>query len=152
MFGSNPRRTTVRIAVLTLICVGLFGWILLPVRADGDSMLPTYSSGGLTLVNRVAYLRAKPRRGDIVAIRLAGPGVVYVKRIIGLPGERLAVQDGQVFINGAPLDEPYVRHQRDWQLEEVTLGPTEYFVAGDNRSTSDYGRVYVDRILGRLMF
>ena len=152
VFGSNPRRTTVRIGVLTLICVVLFGWVLLPVRADGDSMLPTYASGGFTLVNRMAYVSTKPRRGDIVAIRLAGPRVVYIKRILGLPGERFAVGDGRVFINDAALDEPYVRHQHSWNVEEVTLGPAEYFVAGDNRGTSDYGRVDAARILGRLMF
>lgn len=152
IFGQHPRRTTVRIGVLALICVVLFSWVLLPVRADGDSMLPTYSSGGFTLVNRMAYLTSKPRRGDVVAIRLAGPRVVYIKRIVALPGEHLKIRDGQVFIDGRPLVEPYVRHQRRWDLEELTLGPTEYFVAGDNRQTSDYGRVYADRIIGRLLF
>ena len=120
-------------------------------------MLPTYASGKLTLVNRMAYLGHTPRRGDIVAIRLAGPRVVYIKRIVGLPGERVAVKDGQVYINGMPLAEPYVRHQRAWDADEVTVGNNEYFVAGDNRSmteygATDYGRVESDRILGRLVF
>lgn len=152
VFGQNPRRTTVRIAVLAVVCIVTFGWILLPVRADGDSMLPTYASGKLTLVNRLAYVRSSPRRGDIVAIRLAGPRVVYIKRIVGLPGERLSMEEGQVLINGTPLVEPYVRHQHAWNFEEVTLGANEYFVAGDNRVTSDQGRVEAERILGRLVF
>ena len=115
-------------------------------------MLPTYYSGNFTIVNRLAYFNEKPKRGDVIAIRLAGPRVVYIKRIIALPGERLSVTDGEVTINGAPLVEPYVRHNRSWELEEVTLGPDEYFVVGDNRGTSDFGRVNADRILGRLMF
>ena len=157
IFGANPRRTTVRILVLTGVSVITFGWILTPVRTDGTSMLPTYASGRLTLVNRVAYLGHTPQRGDIVAIRLAGPSVVYIKRVVGLPGERVAVKDGQVYINGLPLVEPYVRHQRAWNVDEVTVGNNEFFVAGDNRGmtefgATDYGRVESDSILGRLLF
>jgi signal peptidase I len=138
--------------VLAAVSLVTFRWILLPVRADGDSMLPTYSTGKLTLVNRMSYLGSRPARGDIVAITLAGPHVVYIKRIVGLPGERVSVRDGQVFINGVPLQEPYVRHQTSWDLDEVTLGDSEYFVAGDNRGTSDRGRVEASRILGRLVY
>jgi signal peptidase I len=152
VFGANPRRTTVRILVLAAISIITFKWILMPVRADGDSMLPTYYSGNLTLVNRLAYLNGHPKRGDVVAIRLAGPRVVYIKRIVGLPGERIAVVDGEVQIDGTPLAEPYVKHGRSWNFEEVTLGSDEYFVVGDNRGTSDYGRVEAERILGRLLF
>ena len=152
IFGANPRRTTVRIVVLALVSIVTFGWILVPVRADGDSMLPTYYSGNFSLVNRMAYVNGAPHRGDVVAIRLAGRRVVYIKRIIALPGERISVDDGNVTINGQPLFEPYVRHQRPWEVREVTLGPQEYFVVGDNRGTSDSGVVEADRILGRLMF
>ena len=141
-----------RILVLAAVSVVTFKWILMPVRADGDSMLPTYYSGNLTLVNRLAYLNNRPKRGDIVAIRLAGPRVVYIKRVIGLPGERLSVVDGEISIDGMPLAEPYVRHHRAWNVEEVTLAPNEYFVVGDNRGTSDFGRVEADRILGRLLY
>jgi signal peptidase I len=157
IFGRNPRRTTVRVIVLAGISAITFGWVLTPVRTEGTSMLPTYASGRLTLVNRMAYLRTRPQRGDIVAIRLAGPRVVYIKRVVGLPGERVAVRDGQVYINGVPLVEPYVRHQRAWNVDEVTVAENEYFVAGDNRGVSefgstDYGRVDSGRILGRLVF
>lgn len=152
IFGENPRRTTVRILVLAVVSAITFRWILMPVRADGDSMLPTYYSGNLTLVNRMAYVRNSPQRGDIVAIRLAGTHVVYIKRVIALPGERISVTEGDVLINGKPLVEPYVRHHRPWDVEEVMLAPREYFVVGDNRGTSDFGRVGADRIVGRLVF
>jgi signal peptidase I len=143
--------------VLAGVSVITFGWVLTPVRTEGTSMLPTYASGRLTLVNRMAYLGSKPHRGDIVAIRLAGPRVVYIKRVVGLPGERVAVRDGQVYIDGTPLAEPYVRHQRAWNVDEVVVGADEYFVAGDNRGmtefgATDYGRVESSRILGRLVF
>ena len=119
-------------------------------------MLPTYQSGSLNLVNRLAYLNDKPSRGDIVAIRLAGPHVLYVKRIIALPGERISMSAGQVYVNGAPLIEPYVRNRNPWDVPEVTLTSREYFVVGDNRgmraSDHDFGRVDVSRIVGRIVF
>jgi signal peptidase I len=126
------------------------------MRAEGISMLPTYQSGSLNLVNRLAYRNREPSRGDIVAIRLAGPHVLYVKRIIALPGERISMTAGQVYVNGTPLIEPYVRNRNPWDVPEVTLTSREYFVVGDNRgmraSDHDFGRVDVSRIVGRIVF
>jgi signal peptidase I len=156
IFGANPRRTFVRIAVLAVISLGVFRWVLLPVRAEGISMEPTYQSGSFRLVNRLAFSTRPPARGDVVAIRLAGRRVVYVKRIVGLPGERLGIVEGVVHIDDRPLDEPYVRHRRAWDLDEVTIGADEYFVVGDNRGMTmrDHalGRVDAARIVGRVVF
>lgn len=145
-----------RVVVLATLSFIIFKWVLLPIRAEGISMEPTYQSGSLNLVNRLAYRYRKPERGDIVGIRLAGPHLIYVKRIIGLPGEHLAIEHGQVYINGAPLNEPYVKNRRGWDVPEVTLTPREYFVIGDNRgmraADHSFGRVDVSRILGRVIF
>lgn len=156
VFGADPRRTSVRVVVLATLSFIIFKWVLIPIRAEGISMEPTYRSGSLNLVNRLAYRYRKPERGDIVGIKLAGPHVLYVKRIIGLPGEHLSIERGQVYINGAPLNEPYVKNRRGWDVAEVTLTAREYFVIGDNRgmraSDHDFGRVDVSRILGRVIF
>jgi signal peptidase I len=156
VFGRHPRRTAVRVLVLATLSFVIFRWVLIPIRAEGISMEPTYKSGSLNLVNRVAYRYRKPERGDIVAIKLAGPHVLYVKRIIGLPGERLSIVQGQVYINGAPLEEPYVRKRLPWDVPEVALTSREYFVIGDNRgmraADHDFGRADVSRILGRVIF
>ena len=156
LIGRDPRWTAVRISVLIVVSFVLFRWVLLPVRAVGISMEPTYGSGSFRLVNRLSFRTEGPRRGDIVAIRLAGTRVLYVKRIIGLPGERLAIVGGHVHIDGVPLDEPYVRHRRAWDYGEITIGTTEYFVAGDNRGMElrDHalGRVDASRIVGRVVF
>ena len=156
VFGSDPRRTSVRVVVLAALSFIIFKWVLIPIRAEGISMEPTYRSGSLNLVNRLAYRYRKPARGDIVGIKLAGPHVMYVKRIIGLPGEHLSIQRGQVYINGAPLSEPYVKNRREWDVPEVTLTAREYYVIGDNRgmraSDHDFGRADVSRILGRVIF
>jgi signal peptidase I len=156
VFGSHPRRTAVRVLVLASLSFVIFKWVLIPIRAEGISMEPTYQSGSLNLVNRLAYKYRKPERGDIIAIKLAGPHLVYVKRIIGLPGEHFAITRGQVYINGTPLNEPYVKNRRGWDIPEVTLTSREYFVIGDNRgmraADHDFGRVDVSRILGRVIF
>jgi signal peptidase I len=156
LFGSNPRRTTVRILVLAGISFVLFRWVLVPVRTDGGSMLPTYEPRSFRLVNKVSYWGSKrPERGDIVAIRLSGEHVLYVKRIVGLPGERIAIRSGLIQVNGMTLPEPYVRNRKPWDYNEVTLSPREYFVIGDNRgtiSTTDFGRVDASRIVGKLLY
>jgi len=156
VFGSNPRRTAVRVLVLAAVSFVTFRWVLMPIRAEGISMLPTYRSGSLNLVNRLAFAYGTPQRGDIIAIRLAGPHVLYVKRIVALPGERFSMIQGQAYIDGVPLLEPYVRERRPWDYAEVTLTPREYFVIGDNRgmraSDHDFGRVDVTRIVGRVIF
>ena len=156
IFGQNPRRTAVRILVLAGISFILFRWVLIPIRTQGSSMLPTFTPDRLHFVNRLSYGTRGPERGDIVAIRMAGPRVLYVKRVVGLPGERVAIVGGQVQIDGAGLSEPYVRHRKPWDVPEVTLGVHEYFVIGDNRGMSagehDFGRVQIDRILGKVVF
>lgn len=156
VFGRNPRRTLVRIAVLAVLSFVTFGWILIPMRAEGISMQPAYQSGTLHLVNRLAFSTHRPRRGDVIAIRLAGPHVLYVKRIIALPGERLSIVEGQVYVDGAPLVEPYVQLRRPWNVPEVTLTSREYYVIGDNRGMLQrdhaFGRVDVSRIVGKVVF
>ena len=94
-------------AVLVVLCFVVFKFILSAIRVEGISMLPTYQDGSAHFVNRLAYLWHEPRRGDVVSIRLAGTHVMYLKRIIGLPGETVAFVNGQVLINGEVLDEPY---------------------------------------------
>ena len=156
LIGANPRRTLLRIILLVCASVLIFGWVLVPVRAEGISMRPTYESGTLHFVNRLSYLGAGPQRGDIVAIALGGERVYYVKRVIGLPGERLRIVDGTVHVNGAALAEPYVVNRRPWNIDEVELRAQEYFVIGDNRGMNapdhDFGRVSRSKIAGRVVF
>jgi len=153
--GSNPRATLIRIAILAGAGVFVFGFVLLPIRMEGISMLPTYGEG-INFANRWSYRWRPPGRGDAVAIRMAGPGVVYVKRIVGLPGERIEIVAGVVLIDGEPLVEPHVVHKQPWNMPAVTLGPDEYFVIGDNRGmpmmSHDFGRANRSRIVGMMVF
>jgi signal peptidase I len=158
--GRRPKATLIRIVALTAVCLVTFKFILLPIRIEGISMLPTYHNRQINCINRLAYLGHEPRRGDVVAVRLSQPGglanpsVMYMKRIIGLPGETVAFHAGRAYINGQPLNEPYVQLPCDWEHEPVLCGPTQYYVVGDNRSMPfnlhTKGRVERDRIVGKL--
>jgi signal peptidase I len=152
--GRRPKTTLIRIAVLVVACFVTFKFVLLPIRVDGISMQPTYHTGQINCVNRLAYLRHEPQRGDIVSVRLAGTSVMYMKRIIGLPGETVAFHGGRAFINGAPLDEPYVKLSCDWEHAAIVCGPDQFYVVGDNRSmpfeNHTQGRANRNHIVGKL--
>jgi signal peptidase I len=154
--GSHPARTLRRIALLVVVCYVVFGHVLMPVRGVGISMRPTIEEGDLLFINRLAYAFRSPARGDIVAVRVAGRSVVYVKRLLGLPGDRVAFIDGTLHVNGVPLDEPYVVERAPWQLDEVVLGADEYFVVGDNRgmpmAQHEFGTTSRARLIGPTLF
>src|SRR6185503_5386569 len=96
------------------------------------SMYPTYRDGKISVVNHLAFAWRKPQRGDVIAFRDVREDAVLLKRIIGLPGERVAVRKGKVFINGELLeDEPYVKEKGTPNQKEIALEEDEYFVMGD---------------------
>lgn len=155
--GRNLRWTLIRASLIVVASIVIFGWVLLPVRTYGVSMEPTYRAGELVFVNALAYRTGKPKRGDIVAIELAGRQVVFLKRIVGLPGEHISFRAGLVLVDGQPLAEEYVRYRvPDWNVPDTKLGPNEYFVVGDNRSMPqqlhEFGKVAESRLIGKLLF
>ena len=156
VIGANPRRTMTRVAVLVVAASVVFGVVLMPVRGVGISMQPTINDGDLLFINRLAYRFRAPTRGDIVAVRVAAESVVYVKRLLAMPGDKVAFIDGVLWRNGAPVAEPYVRHRADWQLSEVTLGANEYLVVGDNRgmpmAQHEFGTAPRERLIGPRAF
>jgi signal peptidase I len=153
--GRSLRLSLARGLAMAAVLVAVSQFVLTPVRAHGISMMPTYDEGQLLFCNRLAYRFGPPRRGDVVAITLRSGQAVLVKRIIALPGERVRIERGQVVVNDAPLDEPYVRYRIPWEMQETELGLNEVFVIGDNRSMParlhDFGRATVDRVMGRMV-
>lgn len=156
LFGSRPRATLVRSAILVAAAFVLFRFVLLPVRLQGISMLPAYRDGAFNFANRLSFVAREPRRGKVVAIRAAGLRVLYVKRIVGLPRERVEIAGGTVLIDGQALSEPAVVHRMPWNLPAVVLAGDEYFVIGDNRGMPierhELGVVKRHRIVGELVF
>ena len=155
LIGRRPQRTLLRAIGIALLSVVVFRFVLLPIRVTGISMAPTYTDGRISVVNTAPYWWRTPRRGEVVAIRLAGRSIMFLKRIVGLPGESIRIDDGIVFVNNRALAETYVRWRSSWKYAEVTLAPGEYFVIGDNRSMNQeehtFGRVTRTRIVGKTL-
>jgi signal peptidase I len=156
LIGRNPKRTAIRIVILVALCLIVFNrFVLVPIRVEGLSMMPTYQDHRINFVNRLAYDFHKPQRGDVVAIRTSGISIMYMKRVIGLPGETVTFHEGHAYIDGELLNEPYVKTRCDWELPPRQLGPDEYFLVGDNRSmpASDHtmGVAPRQRIVGKVL-
>lgn len=157
IIGRNPKLTFIRIMVLVVTCLIVFKFILLPIRVDGPSMLPTYRETSVNFVNCLAYRNHEPRRGDVVAVRYSGRSIMLMKRIVALPGETIEFMNGRILIDGRFLDEPYLKYECDWtaQPEPARLRDDEYYVVGDNRSMpfEDHkqGAARRERIVGKVL-
>lgn len=103
-------------------------------------MEPRIGSGEFVLIDTIMYRLGPVRRGDIVAFRHVGSSEPYLKRVIGLPGERVAIDRGVVSIDGKPLQEAYVRYRDDRTMPERKVPVGDYYVLGDNRANSDDSR------------
>lgn len=129
----------------------------------GDSMEATLFNGQEILVNRVVYRLSTPNRGDVIVFLPNGNqnSHLYVKRVVGLPGETVQIRDGSVYINGVFLEES---EEFDRMIDagiaenELTLAADEFFVLGDNRNSSEdsrsgnIGGVKKDNIIGKAWF
>jgi signal peptidase I len=148
--GRNPAWTFGRIALLILSTFLIFKFVLTPVRVSGNSMEPTCFDGQISVLNVLAYVWHPPKRGDIVGFQSEDGRQIIIKRIIGLPGERIAFHSGVVYINGKSFAEPYLLSRGAWEWPEETLGKNVYFVTGDNRVISQQFRVERIKIMGKL--
>ncbi len=124
---------TVGLAVVLFLVINT---VSARVRVDGVSMLPTLHNGEFVLVNKLAYDTGTPTRGDIIVFRsTTTPDLDLIKRIMGIPGDKISIHNGQVIINGQTLSEPYINaipnYNGDWQVPDGYL-----FVLGDNRNNS----------------
>lgn len=154
--GRRPKWTLIRLGVWIVASVVVFKFILVPIRVTGISMEPTYHDGRINFVNRLAFKWSKPQRGDVVSVRYAGESIMLMKRVIGLPGETIQIRRGVVYINGEPLEEPYLYKPRRWGTKENHLGPDEYYVIGDNRTMDQdahvFGAIPERRIVGKVIW
>lgn len=144
--GASSARSFLREMAESLVLVLLLYLVINALTARffvrGSSMEPSLHNGQYLVVSKMSYRFREPQRGDIVVFTSPnGAGEGYIKRIIGLPGERVEIRDGAVWINGYRLDEPYLNaaipYTGSWML-----GPDEYFVLGDNRAHSSDSRVW----------
>lgn len=124
--------------IIIAIVVIVRTYIVTPVRVNGSSMYPTLKGGEIMLLNKLG----KIERNKIVVLKLKGDKENLIKRVIGLPGETIAIYNNKVFINGKEYPDPYKEgYTLSHNFEELTLGEDEYLVLGDNREVSLDSRV-----------
>ncbi len=147
-------RELIETLILTLVIFLLIRFAVQNFRIEGFSMEPNFHDGQFLIVNKLIYLLHPPERGDVIVfIPPNNTTRDFIKRVIGLPGDRVEIVNGKVFVDGQPLDEPYPLNPASYSAGAVTVPPGEYFVLGDNRNNSSdshsWGTVAGDKIIGK---
>jgi signal peptidase I len=150
IFGPRPHHTLARVLVWSLLTITFFHHLLVPIQIIGSSMSPTYHSGSLNLINRWSYSKHPPTRGDVIALQ--ADDEMLLKRIVALPGETIAIVDGELQVNGVALADQFSAHKIPWEMDPIHLRGDEYFVIGDNRAASVFCKVDKEDILGKVVF
>lgn len=145
------------LSVVIMIIVILF--LYQPVKVEGTSMMPSLVNQERIFINKFVYRFADIQRGDTVVFQFPqDTSKSYIKRVIGMPGDTVEVREGQVYVNGKLLDEPYVPEElRDTKsCKPVTVEPDHYYVMGDHRNSSNdsrnWGTVRRNYIYGKAVF
>lgn len=141
------------------ISVFIIVFLYQPVKVEGTSMLPGLEDQERIFINKYAYRLGSIERGDVVVFRYPGDtSKNYIKRVIGIPGDRIAIFRGNVEVNGRQLEESYVpaRFRDTRSMGEMVVPAESYFVLGDHRNLSsdsrDFGMVERDAIFGKAVF
>ena len=138
------------IVIAVLLSFALHTFVIVNATVPTSSMENTIMAGDRVIGSRLYYLRHEPARGDIVMFDYPDdPNILYIKRVIGLPGDHVEITGGTVYINGEPLDEPYlsVETEGEWGPYDVPEGC--YFMMGDNRNDSADSRYWQNTYLTR---
>lgn len=154
------RRILLEIIQTIVLALALFFAINLisaRIRVDGSSMRPSFHNGDYVIVNRLAYQWSEIQRGDVVVFPYPlNPEEDYIKRVIGLPGDRVAIYGGSTYVNGQSIDEPYIGNKPPGDLAEVVVPAGYVYVLGDNRNASSdsraWGPLQIEAILGKAIF
>ncbi len=147
------------LVIISAVVFAVRFYVATPFIVSGSSMDPTFAHGEYLIVDEISYRLAEPKRGDVIVFRFPQKRTqFFIKRIIGLPRETVEIQGGSLSVKndaaprGFVLDEPYLADGTAGSLS-VTLGESEYFVLGDNRSASfdsrSWGTLPRDLIVGR---
>lgn len=141
--------------LLSVVLFFLINAVSARIRIDGSSMEPNLHHGEFVIVSKVNYRIGEPERGDVVVFDF--PRNIteeYIKRIIGLPGEEIQIKDGQVFVDGVALVEPYLKMEPRYEGEWI-VSEGELFVLGDNRNNSsdshNWGMVPLENVVGEAL-
>ncbi len=147
------------VSITVLFCFFIVTFVAQPVRVQGASMQPRIEDNERIVVNKAIYRFQGVERGDVVVFYYPrDPSVSYIKRVIGLPGDRVEIRSGRVHVNGAAIEEPYLlpEYRDRYDMEPTPVEPGHYFVMGDHRSSSmdsrSFGSVPEKYIYGKAAF
>lgn len=141
-----------KVLAVSLILAGIIRWfIFMPFKVQGASMEENFHNNDYLIVDKISPNFKDWKRGEVVVFKYKGDWrTYYIKRIIGLPGEEVKINNGKIFINGELLEEDYTPGDLD-----MILGYDEYFVLGDNRVASSdsraWGALAEKDIIGRVV-
>lgn len=148
------RRLWLYIGIVTVLLIAayfVFDSFYVYYRVNGDSMAPTLHDGEVYRVSK----RESIQRGDVIAFRSDQESLTYIKRVIALPGERVAIRGNHVYINDRKLAEPYLPNHPDIKdVAMITVPPAHFYVLGDERLDSydsrHFGPISRSRVIGKL--
>ncbi len=147
--------------IVLAVAIALFINFVIIVNATvpTGSMENTIMAGDRVIALRLSYLISEPERGDVVIFKYPDDEeLLYVKRVIGLPGDTVEVKNGEVYVNGTVLEEDYIREKTEGFYGPYEVPEGCYFMMGDNRNNSQDSRywenkfVEEDKILGKVLF
>ncbi len=149
------RDLIISLAISAFIIIFLYQ----PVKVEGTSMMPSLDDQERIFVNKYVYRLEPIQRGDIVVFRYPrDPSKSFIKRVIGLAGDRIRIESGEIFVNGEALEEDYVpaAYADQRSFPEIVVPDNAYFVLGDHRTMSndsrDFGPVNAGFIYGKAVF
>jgi signal peptidase I len=145
--------------ISAVVSILIITFLYQPVRVEGTSMLPRLEDHDRLFINKFVYHVESIHRGDVVVFHYPrDPQKSYIKRVIGLPGDRIWIDEGRVFVNGVALHETYVpeRFRDSRSMPETVIPDDSYFMMGDHRSISsdsrEFGPVERDLVYGKAVF
>jgi len=147
----------VETVVLAVVLFLIINTVSARIRVDGHSMEPTFHHGNFVIVNKLAYRFGEFHHGDVIVFPSPNSnGEDLIKRVIGLPGDRIRIADGQIYLNDVLLFESYINGSPSGDGREVTVPDGSVYVMGDNRNNSSDSRAWgpldIEDVLGKAVF
>ena len=149
-FPKITKHYLLRVAVVAITAFIIFKFVFIPFRIQGESMAPTYVTGSFNFCFALRYAFSKPAPSDVVLVRMAGQNIMLLKRVVATEGQSVEFKEGQLFVDGKKINEPYVSGQSDWNIPLTVVKPGHVYVVGDNRGTPVKGHALGQTSLKRI--